>query len=115
MNRLKGRLIIVTGGNGLLGGSIVNQIADEGGICINVDINHETSADLTQYKCDITNSSSIDKCIEDIIQCYGRIDGLVNNAYPRTADWGNKFEDIPFSSWQKNVDGQLNSYFYFTQ
>jgi NAD(P)-dependent dehydrogenase (short-subunit alcohol dehydrogenase family) len=40
---------------------------------------------------------------------------LVNNAYPRTSDWGNKFEDIEYLSWQKNIEFQLNSYFYFTQ
>jgi NAD(P)-dependent dehydrogenase (short-subunit alcohol dehydrogenase family) len=43
------------------------------------------------------------------------VDGLVNNAYPRTIDWGNKFEDINYHSWQQNVDWQLNSYFLFTQ
>ena len=39
----------------------------------------------------------------------------MNNAYPRTNDWGNKFEDIEFISWQKNIDWQLNSHFYFMQ
>jgi NAD(P)-dependent dehydrogenase (short-subunit alcohol dehydrogenase family) len=115
MNKLENRVIIVTGGNGLLGREIVKQIIGEGAICINVDINHETSSDLTNYYCDITNSESIDKCVQEIVEYYGRIDGLVNNAYPRTNDWGNKFEDIQYSSWQKNVDLQLNTYFYFTQ
>jgi NAD(P)-dependent dehydrogenase (short-subunit alcohol dehydrogenase family) len=115
MNDLKNKVIIVTGGNGLLGREIVKRIVEESGICINVDINHQTTADLTNYYCDITNTESIDKCIQEIVQFYGRIDGLVNNAYPRTNDWGNKFEDITYSSWQKNVDMQLNAYFYFTQ
>lgn len=115
MNRLINKVIVVTGGNGLLGREIISKILIEGAICINVDINHATSDDLSTVKCDITDIESVDKCIDTIISFYGRIDGLVNNAYPRTSDWGNKFEDIQFSSWQKNVDGQLNSYFYFTQ
>lgn len=115
MNRLKDNVIIVTGGRGLLGRDIIEKIIAEGGFCINVDINHETTTDLSSIKCDITNESSILECIGTIISKYNRIDGLVNNAYPRTSDWGNKFEDINYQSWQKNVDWQLNSYFFFTQ
>jgi NAD(P)-dependent dehydrogenase (short-subunit alcohol dehydrogenase family) len=115
MNRLTDKIIIVTGGNGLLGTEIMAKITSEGAICINLDINHETSEDLTAIKCDITNTTSVDESINLILSKYKKIDGLVNNAYPRTADWGNKFEDIAFESWQKNVDTQLNSYFYITQ
>ena len=115
MDRLTNKIIIVTGGNGLLGKEIISKITYEGAVCINLDINHETSIDLTSIKCDITNTNSIDESIELIISKYKKIDGLVNNAYPRTADWGNKFEDVAFESWQKNVDNQLNSYFYITQ
>ncbi len=115
MNRLTNKIIIVTGGNGLLGKEIISKITHEGAICINLDINHETAIDLTSIKCDITNTNSIDESIELIISKYKKIDGLVNNAYPRTVDWGNKFEDVAFESWQKNVDMQLNSYFYITQ
>ncbi|MBF4517625.1 SDR family oxidoreductase [Flavobacterium sp. ANB] len=115
MNRLKNKIIIVTGGSGLLGSNIIDKIKSEGAFCINVDINHETTENLSLIKCDITDTKSIDKCVKSIIDKYKKIDGLVNNAYPRTSDWGNKFEDIDYQSWQKNVDSQLNSYFYFTQ
>lgn len=115
MNRLKDKIIIITGGNGLLGRDIINNVKEEGAFCINIDINHETTPDLSLIKCDITNTESIDECIRLIVDKYKKIDGLVNNAYPRTSDWGNKFEDIEYKSWQKNVDFQLNSYFYFTQ
>lgn len=109
------KIIIVTGGNGLLGREIVTKLEAEGAFCINVDINHENSENLSTIKCDITDKNSVNNCIEMIIKKYGIIDGLVNNAYPRTKDWGNKFEEIVFESWQSNVDWQLNSYFYFTQ
>lgn len=115
MNEFKDKIVIVTGGNGLLGKEIISKIINVGAFCINVDISHETSDDLSSIKCDITNVQSVDACVKLIIDKYKRIDGLVNNAYPRTLDWGNKFEDIDYLSWQKNVDSQLNSYFYFTQ
>lgn len=115
MGKLNDKVIIVTGGNGLLGREIIKKLIMEGAMCINIDINHNTSNDLSCIQCNITNSESIDKAIKLVISKFNHIDGLVNNAYPRTKDWGLKFEDIDFHSWQSNVDWQLNSYFYFTQ
>jgi NAD(P)-dependent dehydrogenase (short-subunit alcohol dehydrogenase family) len=112
---LADKVIIVTGGNGLLGREIVTNLSAEGAICISVDINHQTSEDFRTYKCDITVPAQIDTCIKDILKKYTKIDGLVNNAYPRTSDWGKKFEDIELTSWQLNVDMQLNSTFYLIQ
>jgi NAD(P)-dependent dehydrogenase (short-subunit alcohol dehydrogenase family) len=112
---LKDKVIIVTGGNGLLGREIISKIVSNGGFCINVDINHNTSEDLSTIKCDITNTQSIDECLKLVLNKYEKIDGLVNNAYPRTDDWGVKFEHIEYQSWQKNIEFQLNSYFYITQ
>ena len=114
-NRLKDKIIIITGGNGLLGKAILERIKAEGGVCINFDINHETNENLSNVACDITNQESIDNALKQVIERYHRIDGLVNNAYPRTKDWGNKFEDVVFDSWRKNIDWQLNSYFYISQ
>ena len=115
MINLEGKVIIVTGGNGLLGKDIIEKISSLGAICINIDINHETSCDLKCIKCDITKPSLIKNAIKLVIDKFHKIDGLVNNAYPRTNDWGLKFEHIEYESWQTNIDWQLNSYFYFTQ
>jgi NAD(P)-dependent dehydrogenase (short-subunit alcohol dehydrogenase family) len=115
MYKLKDKIILVTGGNGLLGREIILKLKNEEAVCINLDINHKTSNDLSLIQCDITNTKSIDKAIKLVIKKFKRIDGLVNNAYPRTKDWGAKFEDILFNSWQLNIDWQMNSYFYFIQ
>jgi NAD(P)-dependent dehydrogenase (short-subunit alcohol dehydrogenase family) len=114
-NRLKDRIIIVTGGNGLLGKAIIERIKAEGAFCVNFEINHKTNNDLSNVECDITNQESIDNALSLVIDKYHKIDGLVNNAYPKTKDWGDKFEDIKIDSWKQNVDWQLNSYFYMSQ
>ena len=98
MEKLKDKIIIVTGGNGLLGKEIIKKLLNEGAICINIDINHDTTNDLSCIQCDITKSESIDNAIELVRNKFNCIDGLVNNAYPRTKDWGAKFEDIVFDS-----------------
>ena len=114
-NMLKDKVVIVTGGNGLIGNSIIKRIIKEGGIAINAEINVITNLDNGMIYCDITNQNSVDECITQIVERYGRIDGWVNNAYPRTEDWSKKFEEIPLSSWKKNVDMQLNSIFICCQ
>jgi NAD(P)-dependent dehydrogenase (short-subunit alcohol dehydrogenase family) len=115
MINLKDKIIVVTGGNGLLGSEIIFQLKAQGALVINLELNIKTKADLTEIECDITNSKSIKDSISLIIKKYNKIDGLVNNAYPRTSDWGNKFEDIKIDSWKSNVDMQMNSIFYLSQ
>lgn len=112
---LKDKIIIVTGGSGLLGKAILMDIRNKGGIAINADINIESDMQNHNVYVDITSEKSIIKAIKDVSNFYGKIDGLVNNAYPRTKDWGTKFEDITYESWQKNVDMQMNTTFLFIQ
>lgn len=115
MNSLKGKIIVVTGGSGLIGRSIIKNIVSNGAIAINAEINVIDNLDEGIVNCDVTDVNSVKKCIEKVVEKYNVIDGWVNNAYPRTADWGTKFEDIPLTSWQKNVDLQLNSIFICAQ
>jgi NAD(P)-dependent dehydrogenase (short-subunit alcohol dehydrogenase family) len=114
-NKLENKIIVVTGGNGLLGSAIIKKLKDHGAFVINLDISHKTNEILSNIECDITNKESIDHALAIILNKYNKIDGLVNNAYPRTREWGNKFEDIKLASWKKNIDWQLNSYFYISQ
>lgn len=113
--RLKNKVIIVTGGSGLIGRPIIEHLKNNQAIVINADINADTNIESGDYKCDVTSEESITELIKVVHQKHGRIDGLVNNAYPRTKDWGNKFEDVPMESWRKNVDMQMNSVFFMCQ
>ncbi len=56
---LKDRIIIVTGGNGLIGKAIINDIRQNGGIAINADISLTTNIKNHEIYCDITNRISI--------------------------------------------------------
>lgn len=113
--RLKDKIVIVTGGSGLIGKPIVAHLKQNGAVVINAEINVETDWIEGNYKCDVTDETSIAKLIDDVVGKFGRIDGLVNNAYPRTKDWGAKFEDIELKSWQQNVDMQMNAVFFICQ
>lgn len=115
MNSLKDKIIIVTGGSGLLGKEIIKNLTAKGATAINADISVETDLAEGTLNVDITSEQSVIQAIQAVADFYGKIDGLVNNAYPRTKDWGSKFEDINYDSWKTNVDMQMNTTFLFIQ
>lgn len=94
-----------------MGKSIAAAAVSEGAVVISADIFSAHDLDNGKLHMDITDERSVLEGIAILKAKYGRIDGWVNNAYPRTKDWGNKLEDIPYESWQKNVDMHLNGYF----
>lgn len=108
---LSNKIIIVTGGSGLLGKEFVSDIKKRGGIPINLDINNKNDIDNGILYLDINDDNSIDVAIKSIINHFGRIDGLVNNAYPRTSDWANNFELTSSESFSKNLEMQLSRIF----
>ena len=117
----------MTGGAGRLGQSFVNAIAQNGGIAIAADIDFNAAeriaADVGQdtigcvvaAQLDITNKNSILKLIENVCTQYGRIDAVVNNAYPRNKNWGNKLENVNYEDFCENVDMHLGGYFLVAQ
>ena len=115
MSNLKNKIIVVTGGSGLLGTAMINDLKLKGATALNFEVNQLDDLNEGIIGCDVTNEISVKRALDLIIDKFGRIDGWVNNAYPRTADWGNKFEEVSLKSWQKNVDFQLNSVFVCAQ
>lgn len=113
--QLKDKIILLTGGSGLLGNEIGVLLKSRGATVINLDINVKTDLSLNTIECDITNENDVKLALLEIIKFYGKLDGLVNNAYPRTNDWGTSFEDISPESWRTNVDWQMNSYVFAIQ
>ncbi|SEA99849.1 SDR family oxidoreductase [Pedobacter hartonius] len=114
MFSIEGKVIVVTGGNGLLGKQMVSTFRANGATVIAADIYFQSQGP-DDFIIDITDEISVKEAVSGIVDKYERIDGWVNNAYPRTLDWGNKLEDVPFESWRKNVDMHLNGYFLCCQ
>ncbi len=84
---LSKKVIIVTGGARGIGKSIAKALFDEGAIPIIVDKSTEsikTMPDGTQpshfLQADLTSASACKEIIDDIVDEFGRIDGIVNNA-----------------------------------
>ncbi|ARU59576.1 flagellin modification protein A [Oleiphilus messinensis] len=125
---LSGQVIVVTGGAGLLGSEFVKAIAREGGIAIIADLNEEHGRTLCQdietegntgsadfVSLDITSTSSVLAAITEIASKYGKIDGLVNNAYPRNKNYGRGFFDVDYSDFCENTNLNIGGYFLTSQ
>ena len=88
---LKGKVIVVTGGTGILGGSFVNAIAEMGGIPIiigrNGDIAKQRAGEIIanggeamSIVADVLEEKDLLIARDLILEKYGTIDGLVNGA-----------------------------------
>lgn len=118
---LKDKVAVVTGGAGLLGTAITTALARFGATVYLADVNEEKGKAVCQkinedgfrsqfIQLDITDEASVEACIKNIVSDSKKLDVWINNAYPRTDDWNLMFEQIPFSSWRKNIDMHLNGY-----
>jgi len=125
---LRNKTVIITGGAGLIGSAFSKACAQYNANVIIVDINETSGEKLVNNiiietqnsntifrKCDITNASEIQDLIDIVLNKFGKIDALVNNAYPRNKNYGRKFEDVTFDDFCENVDVHLGGYFLMSQ
>tara|TARA_B100000315_G_scaffold127921_1_gene117640 strand:+ start:13187 stop:13957 length:771 start_codon:yes stop_codon:yes gene_type:complete len=113
----KNKTAIVTGGAGLIGREIVKALYEFGAKVYIADVNEEHAEKITKDSeikfcyLDVNLEDSTESGLKNIIRDTGRLDILVNCAYPRTKDWGEKFEKVPFESLKKNIDSQFGGCF----
>lgn len=129
MSGLDGKVVVYTGAAGLIGTAAVKLLVDCGAKVVAVDPNSQKLAKMSEdfvksaiggsieavSNLDCLDTAKVSDFFGRVYKKYGRLDCLVNSAYPRTKDWGAKFESIPLESWQQNVDQHLNSYFLMSQ
>jgi NAD(P)-dependent dehydrogenase (short-subunit alcohol dehydrogenase family) len=108
---LSGRVIAITGGQGLIGRAVAQAARASGARVLVLDIAvAQAPGEIQTESFDITDIERRTERLTDLEARHGKIAGWVNCAYPRTADWALKLEDIPATSWQTNIDRHLNAY-----
>ncbi len=124
---LNKKVIVVTGGAGLLGKEFIREILTNGGTAILTDIKISLAKNFIdkmkiEYpdnfyarNMDITNKSSINSLIKDVSKKYKGIDCLVNNAYPKNKNYGKQMEDVSYKDFSENISAHVGGYFLTSQ
>jgi NAD(P)-dependent dehydrogenase (short-subunit alcohol dehydrogenase family) len=126
--RLDDRVILVTGGAGLLGKRYCKAIVDVGGIAVVADLSGEEAMGVARNiddRCmgiamDVADRESVQKGFNAVMLKYGRLDGLVNNAafnFPAEVNKANfiEFESFPMEIWEKSLEVDLSGAFLCAQ
>ncbi|MFT7004466.1 MAG: NAD(P)-dependent dehydrogenase (short-subunit alcohol dehydrogenase family) [Sulfurimonas sp.] len=125
---LNSKVIVITGGAGLIGQEFVKAVIANNGIAIIADINKdlgnnvkntlskELQTDKIDFiQLDITSKDSLNNSIQYLDEKYKRIDALVNNAYPRNKNYGRHFFDVEYDDFVENIGLNLGGYFITSQ
>lgn len=89
--KIEGKTFVVTGGGNGMGRELVIRLLDKGATVAAVDMNekalHETvtlaaatAGKLSTHPVNITDRTAVFECLQQIIEIYGHIDGIINNA-----------------------------------
>lgn len=117
---LKDKVAVVTGGVGILGGLYCRRLAEAGAQVIVADLDSEKcvklAADITAdgheadgLSVDLSNEASVKAWARAILDRYGRVDVLVNNAATKSPDFFAPLGSFTLEDWNKvmavNVTG----------
>ena len=125
---LKNKVVVITGGAGLIGKEFVKAVIENGGMAIIADINEQIGEEVKEnlskelnttnidfIQLDITSKDSLNNCLNYLDKKYKRIDALVNNAYPRNKNYGKDFFEVEYSDFVENTGLNLGGYFTASQ
>lgn len=112
--RLEGKVCIITGAGSGIGKTAAELFAKEGAIVIACDVGEATydNPNIHFYKLDVTDRAKITEVVKDVIEKFGKIDVLINNAgITRDALIQNMTEE----DWDKVINVNLKGVFNMTQ
>lgn len=122
--RLDGKVAIVTGGAMGLGQAMATALAQAGADIVIADIQEEVAKETattihetegvkaTSLKVDVTNPDDVQKMVDDVVDEFGKIDILINNAGMTI---NAKAEEMTYEQWNKVINLNLNGVFLVAQ
>ncbi len=125
MSRLAGKVAVVTGGGRNVGEAIAVRFAQEGARVAVVDLDEERAqrtVDLVEKEapgaavavvCDVSDSASVQRMADAVVETFGGVDVLVNNV--AITDRGATVLDLDEAEWDRVIQVTLTSVFLCTK
>ena len=132
---ITGKVVLITGGSGLMGRAHAEAVAEFGAIPVIADIDLDPVAEILEnihnttgvkgdfVELDVTSSNSINEALENLTTVHKRIDVLINNAAlnpsvsnksDNSTEWS-RFEDFSVDVWNKDLEVGLTGAFLCSQ
>ncbi|MEA2256714.1 MAG: hypothetical protein QOG35_2759 [Solirubrobacteraceae bacterium] len=108
--RLEGKVCVITGARGGIGGASAEAFAREGATVVGVDLEDGSPGDLA-LACDVTDEDAVRDLYARVREEYGHIDVLFNNAGISPPDDGSVL-DTSYEAWRRVQDVNLASVFF---
>ena len=121
---LKNNIVAISGGAGLIGTAFSKAIIKNGGKVIIGDISVDRGQKLQDelgvdnalfIKVNTSDTDSIDNFLETGNDYFGKIDSAIHCSYPRSEQWGTKFEDLEAGELKNDLFDQLGGAILFSQ
>jgi NAD(P)-dependent dehydrogenase (short-subunit alcohol dehydrogenase family) len=125
---LDDKVVVITGGAGLIGQEFTRAVVENNGIAVIADIDIENAVkvrvqlseqfqttNIDVVELDISNKDSIQSAISYLNNKYHRVDALINNAYPRNSNYGRNFLEVEYKDFCENTNLHLGGYFLTAQ
>lgn len=127
---LKGKVAVVTGACGLLGKQHCRALSEAGAFVVVADTTVNSAKEVAKkigpqhlgIAMDVTDKISVETAQKKILEAYGRVDVLINNAAindmfenPLLATEQSMFENYPLSSWKQSLEVNITGVFLCSQ
>jgi NAD(P)-dependent dehydrogenase (short-subunit alcohol dehydrogenase family) len=123
MDRLNGKVAVVTGGGGGIGGATARALAREGASVLVVDVNEEAAAAVAggirdaggvaeSFRADLSEEHDVEAVITEAVQRFGRLDILHNNAALTDSEFlsaDTAVTELSLDVWERTLAVNLRS------
>ncbi len=121
---LKDNVVLITGGAGLIGSAFSKAIVENKGKVIIGDCSRDRGIKLQDelgidnalfYEVDTSDTESINRLIDICKDHFGKIDSAIHCSYPRSKNWGTRFEELKGEHLKDDLFNQLGGAILFSQ